>query len=47
MDSPNRLNVALTRPRYQLVIFGDRNYFITQENSEELREIASGIEELK
>lgn len=27
MDSPNRLNVAITRARYQLVIVGDYNYF--------------------
>ena len=25
LESPNRLNVALTRARYQLVVFGDRN----------------------
>lgn len=27
MDSPNRLNVALTRAKYQIVLVGDRNYF--------------------
>ena len=27
LDSPNRLNVALTRARYQLVIVGKRSYF--------------------
>ena len=27
LDSPNRLNVALTRARYQLMIYGDRAYF--------------------
>lgn len=26
-DSPNRLNVAITRARFQLVIFGNRQYF--------------------
>jgi hypothetical protein len=41
MDSPNRLNVAVTRARYQLVIVGDRKYFATrQANSRELMEIA-------
>lgn len=27
MDSPNRLNVALTRAKYQIVLVGDKNYF--------------------
>lgn len=27
MDSPNRLNVALTRAKYQMVIVGDKDYF--------------------
>ncbi|MFQ6126691.1 MAG: C-terminal helicase domain-containing protein [Candidatus Heimdallarchaeota archaeon] len=27
LDSPNRLNVALTRARYQLMIFGHRAFF--------------------
>ena len=27
LNSPNRLNVALTRARYQLVLVGDRNFF--------------------
>ena len=27
MDSPNRLNVAVTRARYQMVIIGDHGYF--------------------
>ncbi len=40
LDSPNRLNVAITRAKYQLVIIGDRNYFLTQKNSEDLRQLA-------
>lgn len=40
MDNPNRLNVALTRARYQMVIVGDRNYFLEQKNSSELRQLA-------
>jgi len=41
MDSPNRLNVALTRAKYQLVLIGDHRYFSNQQNSVELRKIAS------
>lgn len=40
MDNPNRLNVAITRARYQMVIVGDRNYFLEQKNSSELRQLA-------
>ncbi len=40
MDSPNRLNVALTRARYQNVIIGNREYFLRQRFSEHLRELA-------
>ena len=43
MDSPNRLNVAITRAKYQLVIVGDRNYFLTQRHSAHLRELANKI----
>lgn len=40
MDCPNRLNVAVTRAKYQLVIVGDRQYFLNQKNSPELESIA-------
>lgn len=40
MDSPNRLNVALTRARYQNVIIGNQKYFLRQKVSEDLRELA-------
>ena len=30
LDNPNRLNVALTRARYQMIIFGDRMHFKNQ-----------------
>lgn len=41
MDSPNRLNVALTRARYQLFVIGDRKYFHNQKNSSHLRQLAT------
>lgn len=40
MDSPNRLNVALTRAKYQLLIVGDNKYFKVQSRSKELKDIA-------
>lgn len=41
LASPNRLNVALTRARYQLVLFGARHFFATERcNSRLLRELA-------
>lgn len=40
MDSPNRLNVALTRARYQRVIVGRRSYFKGTDKPELLRELA-------
>ena len=40
LDSPNRLNVAITRARYQLVIVGDENYFAQHSKTEELRNLA-------
>ena len=41
MDCPNRLNVAVTRAKYQLVIVGDRKYFSQQKSSPELEFIAT------
>lgn len=40
-DSPNRLNVAITRARFQLILFGNRNYF-KDCPSDELSALASG-----
>ena len=40
MDSPNRLNVALTRARFQRVIVGNKDYFLNQSNSPLLRKLA-------
>lgn len=40
LDSLNRLNVALTRARHQMAIFGRRSYFAGQNESPILRELA-------
>ena len=40
MDSPNRLNVAITRAKYQMVIVGNLNYFKKQEKSKLLQKLA-------
>jgi hypothetical protein len=40
LRSPNRLNVAITRARYQLVLIGDKGYFGWQDNSELLQKLA-------
>jgi len=42
LDSPNRLNVAVTRARQQLVIFGDYGFFSRDDRvAAELRELAT------
>jgi len=40
MDNPNRLNVAITRAKFQLVIFGKHEYFLDQNKSDDLKELA-------
>ena len=40
MDSPNRLNVGITRARFMLVVFGHRQYFVRDCPSEELNALA-------
>ena len=40
LDIPNRLNVALTRARYQLVILANHTFFRQQERSALLRKLA-------
>lgn len=40
IDNPNRLNVAITRAKFQLVIIGHREYFLTKSQSDDLRELA-------
>lgn len=39
MDSPNRLNVALTRARFERVIVGSKSYFRNQKKSELLKKL--------
>lgn len=40
MDNPNRLNVAITRAKFQWVIIGHHEYFLNQSQSDDLRELA-------
>lgn len=40
MDNPNRLNVAITRARYQMVYVGKRKYYQYKSESKELNTIA-------
>lgn len=40
LDNPNRLNVAITRARFQLVIIGNHDYFSTKSQSDDLQELA-------
>jgi hypothetical protein len=40
LDNPNRLNVAITRAKFQLVIIGHYEYFLNQSQSDDLRELA-------
>ena len=41
MDSPNRLNVGITRARFLLVVFGRRKYFAEDCPSDELNALAN------
>lgn len=44
MDNPNRLNVAITRAKFQLVIIGDYDYFTKRSRSEDLKKLAINTE---
>ncbi|MCG8748967.1 AAA domain-containing protein [Tenacibaculum finnmarkense] len=44
MDNPNRLNVAITRAKFQLVILGDYQYFAKKSRSEDLKKLAINTE---
>ncbi|MFD2442607.1 AAA domain-containing protein [Bacillus sp. CGMCC 1.16607] len=41
MDNPNRLNVALTRAKYQRVVIGKRSYFLYRSASDQLKNLAA------
>lgn len=43
-NSPNRLNVALTRARHKLVLFGNRSWFESRAKLKALRDLASNFE---
>ncbi|MBP8993980.1 MAG: AAA family ATPase, partial [Bacteroidales bacterium] len=40
LDNPNRLNVAITRAKFQLVIIGHHEYFLNQSESDDLKALA-------
>ena len=47
MDNPNRLNVAITRAKFQLVIIGDYDYFSQKSRSDDLKELAKNTHKHK
>jgi superfamily I DNA and/or RNA helicase len=46
LDNPNRLNVAITRAKFQLVIIGHSYYFINKSKSEDLRALAQNTKRI-
>lgn len=46
LDNPNRLNVAITRAKFQLVIIGSYEYYSQKSNSEDLRALAKNTHKL-
>lgn len=46
LDNPNRLNVAITRAKFQLVIIGSYEYYNHKSNSEDLRSLAKNTHRL-
>jgi RecA/RadA recombinase len=43
LDNPNRLNVSITRAKFQLVIFGRYEYFSKDSRSEDLKALANSM----
>ncbi|MBS1571574.1 MAG: AAA family ATPase, partial [Bacteroidetes bacterium] len=46
LDNPNRLNVAITRAKFQLVIIGDYDYYKLKSQSEDLRGLAKNTRKI-
>jgi hypothetical protein len=46
-NSPNRLNVALTRARHKLILFGNKEWFKRHAKLKALRELASNYNSIK
>jgi superfamily I DNA and/or RNA helicase len=46
-NSPNRLNVALTRARYKLMLYGNQKWLSRNAQLEALRSIASSVGNIK
>ncbi len=46
LDNPNRLNVAITRAKFQLAIIGNYEYYSQKSNSEDLRALAKNTHRL-
>ena len=47
LNSLNRLNVAITRARYQLVMIGNKKFFLDQKISPTLKELAKIQDDIK
>jgi DNA polymerase III delta prime subunit len=47
MDSPNRLNVSITRARYQLVVVGHHQYFSERSRTIELKNLAKSCHKVE
>jgi superfamily I DNA and/or RNA helicase len=47
MDSPNRLNVSITRARYQLVVIGHHHYFSERSRTIELKNLAKSCDKVE
>ena len=48
LDSPNRLNVALTRGKYQTIVVGDNAYFASKgHRSDLLRDLARETKKIR
>ncbi|HOJ66650.1 MAG TPA: AAA domain-containing protein [Paludibacteraceae bacterium] len=46
LDNPNRLNVAITRAKFQLVVIGSYDYYTKKSNSEDLKALAKNTHRL-